>query len=78
MAIRRMLNAVEHGDGLTTLQFRRTADAQTERIKINITKANVLRLKRHGNTYIMREATCSQSFSTDTISGIDLDYSVYA
>src|SRR5579872_139688 len=40
------VNAVEHGDGLTSLQFRRTAGAQTEEIKMKMTKANILQLER--------------------------------
>jgi TolB protein len=51
------VNAVEHGDGLTSLQFRRTAGAQTEEHKLPITKANILQLERKGNTYIMRAAS---------------------
>ena len=37
------VNAVEHGDGLTSLQFRRSAGAQTEEIKAKLTKANIIR-----------------------------------
>src|SRR6186713_254482 len=50
------VNAVEHGDGLTSLQFRRTAGAQTEELKLKITKANILQLERKGDRYIMRTA----------------------
>jgi len=71
------VNAVEHGDGLTSLQFRRTAGAQTEEHKMKITKANILQLERHGDTYIMRAATYGEPFTTDTISGIDLGDDVY-
>jgi Tol biopolymer transport system component len=71
------VNAVEHGDGLTSLQFRRTPGAQTEEHKMKITKANILQLERHGNTYIMRAATYGEPFTTDTISGIDLGDDVY-
>ena len=39
------VNAVEHGDGLTSLQFRRTAGAQTEEHKLKIAKANVLQIQ---------------------------------
>ena len=56
------VNAVEHGDGLTSLQFRRTAGAQTEEHKLPITKANILQLERKGNTYIMRAATYGQLY----------------
>jgi TolB protein len=71
------VNAVEHGDGLTSLQFRRTAGATTEEIKSKITKANVIQLERKGNQYIMRVAQYGEPFVTDTISNIDLGDEVY-
>ncbi|MES1160694.1 MAG: biopolymer transporter TolR, partial [Bacteroidota bacterium] len=71
------VNAVEHGDGLTSLQFRRTAGAQTEEHKLKMTKANILQLERKGNTYIMRAAIYGQTFMTDTIADIDLGDEVY-
>ncbi len=71
------VNAVEHGDGLTSLQFRRTVGAQTEELKMKITKANILQLERHGNIYIMRAATYGETFTTDTIADIDLGDDVY-
>jgi hypothetical protein len=71
------VNAVEHGDGLTSLQFRRTAGAQTEEHKLKLTKANILQLERKGNHYIMRAAIYGQPFQTDTISDIDLGDEVY-
>ena len=71
------VNAVEHGDGLTSLQFRRTAGAQTEEIKSKLTKANILELERRGNVYIMRAAIYGQPFITDTIANIDLGDDVY-
>ncbi len=71
------VNAVEHGDGLTSLQFRRTAGAQTEEHKLGISKANILQLERKGNLYIMRAAVYGQPFTNDTIAGIDLGDEVY-
>lgn len=71
------VNAVEHGDGLTSLQFRRSAGAQTEEHKLKLTKANILQLERKGNRYIMRAAIFGEPFQTDTISGIDLGDEVY-
>ena len=71
------VNAVEHGDGLTSLQFRRTTGAQTEEHKLKLTKANILQLERKGNQYIMRAAIYGQPFQTDTISDIDLGDEVY-
>src|SRR4051812_46018209 len=71
------VNAVEHGDGLTSLQFRKTAGAQTEEHKLPITKANILQLERKGNTYIMRAAAYGQFYTVDSISDIDLGDDVY-
>jgi TolB protein len=71
------VNTVEHGDGLTSLQFRRTAGAQTEEIKSKLTKANIIELERKGNQYIMRAAIYGEPFTTDTISNIDLGDEVY-
>jgi TolB protein len=40
-----------HGDGLTSLQFRRSIDSNTEEIKATITGPDVIRFERKGNTY---------------------------
>lgn len=71
------VNAVEHGDGLTSLQFRRTEGAQTEEHKFKLAKANVLQLERKGNLYIMRAAVNGEPYATDTISDINLGDEVY-
>jgi TolB protein len=71
------VNAVEHGDGLTSLQFRRTTAAQTEEHKLKMTHANILQLERKGNQYIMRAAVYGEPFQTDTIANIDLGDEVY-
>ena len=71
------VNAVEHGDGLTSLQFRRTAGARTEEHRLKMTHANILQLERKGNRYIMRAAIYGEPFQTDTIDNIDLGDEVY-
>jgi TolB protein len=71
------VNAVEHGDGLTSLQYRRTAGAVTEEIKSKITKANILQLERKGTTYTMRVAKYGEPFVTEQIADIDLGDDVY-
>jgi TolB protein len=71
------VNAVEHGDGLTSLQFRRTSKAQTEEHKFKITKANILQLERRGNQFIMRAANYGEPFQTDTLENFDLGEEVY-
>jgi Tol biopolymer transport system component len=71
------VNAVVHGDGLTSLQFRRANGAQTEEIKAKMTHANIIELERKGNTYIMRVAKYGEPFVTEQVSDIDLGDDVY-
>ena len=71
------VNAVEHGDGLTSLQFRRTASAQTEEHRMKMKYANILQLERKGNQYIMRAAVYGEPFQTDTLENLDLGDEVY-
>jgi Tol biopolymer transport system component len=71
------VNAVVHGDGLTSLQFRRTEGAQTEEIKAGMTHANIIELERKGNTFIMRVAQYGQPFYTEQLTDIDLGDEVY-
>ncbi|HEY1164989.1 MAG TPA: hypothetical protein VGE90_07465 [Chitinophaga sp.] len=71
------VNAVVHGDGLTSLQFRRTPSAQTEEIKSSITHAEVIQLERKGNTYIMRVARSGEPFVTTEVADIDLGDEIY-
>lgn len=71
------VNAVVHGDGLTSLQYRKTYGAQTEEIRSKLTKANIIELERKGNTYTMRAAVYGEPFVIDEISDIDLGDDVY-
>ncbi|MFC0514706.1 TolB family protein [Mucilaginibacter angelicae] len=71
------VNAVEHGDGLTSLQFRRTAGATTEEIRSKITHANIIQLERKGNTYTMRMAKYGEPFVTEQVTDLDLGEEVY-
>ena len=70
------VNAVEHGDGLTSLQWRPTTGAQTQEHRLKLTHANVLQLERRGNQYIMRAAIYGDTFMTDTLT-LDLGDEVY-
>jgi Tol biopolymer transport system component len=71
------INAVEHGDGLTSLQWRRTTGAQTEEHRMKLTHANIIQLERKGNRYIMRAAIYGEPFQMDTLSNFDLGDEVY-
>ena len=71
------VNAVEHGDGLTSLQWRPTTGAQTEEHRLKMKYANILQLERKGNMYVMRAAVYGNTFETDTVKNIDLGDAVY-
>ena len=71
------VNAVEHGDGLTSLQWRPTSGAQTEEHRLKMKYANIIQLERKGNMYIMRAAVYGDTFETDTLKNIDLGDEVY-
>ncbi|HEV8431266.1 MAG TPA: hypothetical protein VGQ41_25425 [Pyrinomonadaceae bacterium] len=69
-------SAVLHGDGLTSLQFRRSKGAVTEEIRSKVTAADVLQIERNGNTYRMSAARFGDVFTSDEVS-LDLGDEVY-
>ena len=71
------INAVEHGDGLTSLQFRRTAGANTEEIRSKLTGADVIQLERRGNKYTMSVAKFGEPFVTEQVTDLALGDAVY-
>lgn len=71
------INAVVHGDGLTSLQYRKTEGAETEETKAEITHADVIQLERKGNTYTMRVAKFGEPFVTQEVSDLNLGEEVY-
>jgi dipeptidyl aminopeptidase/acylaminoacyl peptidase len=66
-----------HGDGLTSLQFRRTPGARTAEVVASISHADVIQLERRGNTYIMSVAQFGQPFSTIQVADLDLGEEIY-
>ena len=75
------VGAVVHGDGLTSLQFRRTAGAQTEQMESPVKGADVIQLERRGGTFIMSVAkfgdTLSRVQTTDVTLGDDVYVGLY-
>ena len=65
------VNAVVHGDGLTSLQFRRIPGAKTEELVSPLKGANYIQLERRGQRIIMSAAHHGQTFvvceTTDVI-----------
>lgn len=69
--------AVVHGDGRTSLQFRRTAGAVTEETIFPIKDANVLQLQRRGDTYTASMASFGAPLVSEQIADLSLGDEVY-
>ena len=70
-------SAVLHGDGLTSLQFRRTRGAETEEAKFERGGADVLQLERRGENFVMSAARFGETFVTRTVEHVALGDEVY-
>lgn len=66
-----------HGDGLTSLQYRKNNNDSMQEIRSTLTAADVLQLEKRGNTYIMSVARNGEIFSEDSIQ-LNLGDNVYA
>jgi TolB protein len=66
-----------HGDGLTSLQLRRTKGAATEEVVSAITGADVVQLARKGGTYTLAVARFGDPFTTSEVTDLDLGDEVY-
>jgi len=71
------VDAAVHGDGLTALQFRRTAGAETEQVESTMTGPDVIQLARKGSTYRMSVAHHGEPLETVELSDVDLGDDVY-
>ncbi len=71
------VTAVTHGDGRTSLQFRRTKGAITEEKIFAITGADTLQLERKGDTYTASMARFGDTFASEQISDLPLGDEVY-
>jgi TolB protein len=72
------VTAVVHGDGLTSLQFRRTKGAITEQVLSPLKAADVIQLERKGNVFVMSVARFGDPFVTEQIADIALGDEVHA
>lgn len=66
-----------HGDGLTSLQFRRSAGAITEENRSTVSGADIIQLERHGNTFTLRAANFGEPFQIREIADINLGDELY-
>jgi len=67
-----------HGDGLTSLQFRRAKASDTEQLVLAVTNASVLQFERKGNTYVFSAARDGEPFVSRALTDLDLGDDVYA
>ncbi|HEU4575323.1 MAG TPA: biopolymer transporter TolR [Chitinophagaceae bacterium] len=73
-----MVSATVHGDGLTSLQYRKTTGDDVAEIKSDVYGPDVIQLERSGNTYIMSVAHFGELYSQEKIDAINLGDDVYA
>jgi TolB protein len=66
-----------HGDGLTSLQFRRARGGETAEIKSTLTGADVLQIERHGDKVTLRAARFGEPFVASELDAIPLGDEVY-
>ncbi|TDS15178.1 Tol biopolymer transport system component [Maribacter caenipelagi] len=71
------VNASTHGDGLTSLQYRKTVDGLTEEIKSPDNSPTIIQLERRGTTYIMSTAKFGEELTSIQLTDMDLDNEVY-
>jgi Tol biopolymer transport system component/regulation of enolase protein 1 (concanavalin A-like superfamily) len=65
-------SAVVHGDGLTSLQYRRTPGADTEEIPLPISGADQIQLERRGDTYIMSAARFGEPYESRSVAELGI------
>jgi sugar lactone lactonase YvrE len=66
-----------HGDGLTSMQYRRTRGGNTEEVESGLTMPNVLQLERHNGKFIMSVAKQGDIFTTRELVDVQLPDEVY-
>jgi WD40 repeat protein len=66
------VDAVEHGNGLTSLQYRLKPGGATTQIVLPITSADIIQFERRGSHYIFSAARNGEMFVSTSFSGITL------
>jgi TolB protein len=61
------ISAVIHGDGLTSLQYRRKINGDMEEKRMTIQGPDIIQLSRQGNTYRMSVAHWGEPFVTEEL-----------
>lgn len=74
----RHVNATTHGDGLTSLQYRKMVNGPTEEVLSTDSFPDVIQLERRGNTFIMSTARFGDELTSVQLHSSDMDNEVYA
>lgn len=72
-----MVIATIHGDGLTSLQYRKVLGANVEQVESAINMPDMIQLQRKGNVYTMAVAKFGDPFTISEIKEIKLNEEVY-
>ncbi len=70
-------DALVHGDGLTSLQYRKAKGAITEQIESAIRGADVIQLERKGNSFIFSAARFGDPYTVSRLPDLPLGDPVY-
>lgn len=71
------VSAVIHGDGLTSLQYRKSIGSNMEEQKLSISAPDIVQLERKGNDFIMSVAHFGEPFMSEKIRLESLSDEVY-
>jgi Tol biopolymer transport system component len=71
------VDAAEHGNGLTSLQYRLSTGGNSVQIVLPITNADVIQFERRGTNYIFSAAHSGDTFTSANFSRIDLPDDVF-
>lgn len=66
-----------HGDGLVSLQFRRTSGGETEEIQSSVSAPDVVQFERIGHTFRMSVAPMGELLASEELADFDLGDEVY-
>jgi TolB protein len=70
-------SAVVHGDGLTSLQYRRAPGTDTEEVKLEVAGPDVIRIERKSGAYIMSAARHGDPFVSARVADLALGDEVF-
>lgn len=70
-------DAALHGDGLTSLQYRRRKGAETEEVRSGVSGPDVLQLERKGTTLVLSAARFGDVLQAVQVESLDLGDEVY-